>query len=160
MKLRHLPPSGAVVLTATVLVLLASSGQAQAEGATTTKFPVGIESFSTCTNEQVLLTGTFNVVTHSFTNATGFHQHFQLSLSEGKGVGETTGISYIMTQTVQAFDYAGEVPALISEVVGTNLIGQGSAPNQVVKFQLHITVDAQGNVTAFIDSASTTCEGG
>jgi hypothetical protein len=175
MRLNHHLSIRPFALAATVTMIamslmLVSAGPAHAEGATTIRIPLGLEPFDTCApamtgggpGENVLLTGTFNIVQHSFTDAAGgFHDHIQFSLSDAKGVGLTTGISYIMTETVPSFqDVSGQSEAgVISAVVSFNLIAQGSVPNQRVEEHLHITFDAQGNVTSFTSSISTTCHG-
>jgi hypothetical protein len=138
-----------------------STAGADSNGAQVLNSPISIETFSTCTNEGVLVTGVFHIVSQTFTDPAGiFHEHIQLSLSNGKGVGENEGglppTQYVMTEAITSVDTG---PAALTEVLNSNLIGQGSVPNQSIQIRFHITVNANGDVTTDFVSATTSCQG-
>jgi hypothetical protein len=76
-----------------------------------------------------------------------------------KGTGVTTGSEYVSQQTTN-FTFNFPASTLGSEQTITvmfNLIGQGQAPNEVLKGTFHVTVDASGNVTSFVDDFRVKC---
>jgi hypothetical protein len=138
-------------------LMLAWPGTAHAAGATVTRFPVTLEVFPNCTNENVRVTGVFTIVVQTSVDSAGVsHNLFHTSLDQGKGTGETTGFSYVMPETFTTFDVLGPA-SVVAEVINTNLIGVGSVPNQNVQIHTQLTVDAQGNVTASFVDAEATC---
>ena len=109
-----------------------------------------------CTLENVDFT-----VTHNFLfrrtingNTADFGVHINMA---GTGVGETSGANY----TINAADNMDFHVALGTNntfAAHMNMIGQGNVPNFKVHITGHVTVDANGNVTAFLDNFSQTCE--
>jgi hypothetical protein len=90
--------------------------------------------------------------------AGGFHVVFHLDFL-AKGTGPTTGARYV---SIEKVDFAFDAPAttLGHERTRTELftlIGQGTAPNEVLTALLHITVDANGNGTASLDNFRVRC---
>jgi len=70
---------------------------------------------------------------------------------DGTGVGETTGNTYqihevfseVSNTRLDPITNTGEENRIITGI----LIGQGSAPNERVKFSMHMTVNANGDIT-------------
>ena len=57
------------------------------------------------------------------------------------------------TQTVDNFTGTGEVTTLVTQVV----IGHGSVPDAIAQLHFHITVDANGIVSALFSTAKLIC---
>lgn len=113
-----------------------------------------------CNGETVTITsGTFQIVDHVTATSTGaFHVIAEGNAHGVQGVG-TSGASY---QAPGGFWVEMNVTpgAQVNTDVGVfNLIGQGSTPDFRSNGVLHVTVDANGRVTASIDTAAQTCAG-
>jgi hypothetical protein len=119
---------------------------------------VGDVLVNPCNGESVTITsGTFQIVTHeTATSSGGFHLNVAGNAQGVKGVG-TGGASY---QAPGGFwvEMNATPGAQVSTEVGVlNLIGQGTTPDFRQGGVLHVTVDANGNVTASIDRQVETC---
>jgi hypothetical protein len=116
-----------------------------------------------CT-EPVFLEGTFYTVAHTTIDANGgFHSKFQFRLT-GQGEGLSSGDKYVFN-TMLNEDRNSPMGATEAELTFTQtspfkLIRQGSATptdDQQGKFLNHITVNAQGEVTARFLNAEFVC---
>jgi hypothetical protein len=72
------------------------------------------------------------------------------------GVGETSGTEYrIAGSASQTMNMGGaEVTSLTVHEV---FLTRGSAPNQAIGMRTHVTVNANGETTAFVDESATEC---
>jgi hypothetical protein len=128
---------------------------------TITRDDVTGETFvNPCNGETVTLTsGTFQIVIHeTATPSGGFHLIVEGNARGIKGVG-TSGTTY---QVPGGFWFElnvtpGAETTTLTEVF--NLVGKGATPDFRVLGTFHVTVDANGNVTAFVDRDSETCTG-
>jgi hypothetical protein len=121
---------------------------------------VGDVVVNPCNGERVTITaGTFQIVDHvTATSSGGFHVIAEGNAHGVKGIG-TSGASY---QAPGGFWVEMNVTpgAQVNTEVGfLSLIGQGTVPDFRQGGVLHLTVDANGNVTASIDTATQTCTG-
>jgi hypothetical protein len=113
-----------------------------------------------CNGETVTITsGTFQIVIHeTATPSGGFHLIVEGNAQGVKGVG-TSGTSY---QVPGGFWFELNVTPGAETTTETdvfNLVAKGSAPNFRVLGTFHVTIDAKGNVTAFVDNFTETCIG-
>ncbi len=86
----------------------------------------------------------------------GIHvaSHFQ---PQGiSGVGETTGDKYQATGVTQD-EFNATVGVEETFVNNFRIIGQGSGNNYLVHSVFHITFNANGSITAFVDRLSVDC---
>jgi hypothetical protein len=148
--------AAAIGLTGWLIPAQATAGGAQVQNESV----VGDVVVNPCNGEAITITsGTFQIVDQvTSTPSGGFHVIAEGNAHGVHGVG-ASGASY---QAPGGFWVELNVTpgAQASTEVGVfNVIGQGSAPNFRQTGVLHITVDARGNVTAFIDSATQTCTG-
>lgn len=121
---------------------------------------VGEVLVNPCNGEAVTITsGTFQVVAQEIaTSGGGYHLTVAGNARGVRGVG-TSGASY---EAPGGFWVSLNVTpgAQVNTDVGVlNLIGQGDAPDFRSSGVLHVTVDANGRVTASIDNATQTCTG-
>lgn len=93
----------------------------------------------------------------TFDNAGGVHVKFQVNPQGISGYGLTTGNQYQGTGVTQEqFNIKiGEETTFVSNY---NLIGHGKAPDMRVHENFHITVNANGTVTAFVDNINLECQ--
>ncbi len=123
------------------------------------RIPVDGIAHSDCGGEDIAVTGTYHPVTAVTSDGRGgFHLMVHYNI-EAKGTSETTGAQYVVHQRVN-FTLNSPATTLGNEQTRTDmfsLIGQGSAPNEVMTGVVHITVDANGRVTSLVDQLRLKC---
>lgn len=126
------------------------------------KVPINISVFVPCAaggaGEVVNLSGTLHVLFHTTIDASGgFHSTF-LSQPQGvSGTGLTTGDKYQGTGESQS-TFNGKVGFESTFVSNFKIIGQGPGNNFLVHENFHVTVNPNGEVTAFVDNFSVECK--
>jgi hypothetical protein len=73
------------------------------------------------------------------------------------GLGQTTGAKYQATGETEFQTNAKAVPFETSFVNNFKIIGQGPGNNLLIHENMHLTVNANGTVTAVIDNTSVEC---
>jgi hypothetical protein len=123
--------------------------------ATSTTIPVEAIRSGDCTGEDVLLSGRIHLVSHlqSDGSVVGHFNYQGVS-----GVGLTSGTTY-RASTVDNFRLTEPFPTDINSVRSFHLISRGSEDDLLVFALFHITVDANGNITAEIDDLYMKCTG-
>jgi hypothetical protein len=119
---------------------------------------VGDVVVNPCNGESITITsGTFQIVDHvTATPNGGFHVIAEGNAHGVQGRG-TSGATYQAPGGFWVELNATPGAQVDTEVGVFNLIGQGSAPDFRQGGVLHITVDANGTVTASIDNGGSTC---
>jgi len=140
-----------LLLTVTVGVVGAAPALAQA-----TVFhdnidiPFEVVLASPC-GESVHFTGAFHVETHTVDDANG-GAHTQVTANDHKvsGVGVSSGLKYRRVgATVNSFNTNGSLPFEATFTNSFSFIGQGATNNTLLFETFHITVNANGELTAF-----------
>ncbi|HZM25136.1 MAG TPA: hypothetical protein VFC02_25525 [Anaerolineales bacterium] len=154
------------VLLAVALVLIASLSVAQASAKATTvtdnvRIPTDIFVFVPCAaggaGEFVQLSGTLHVLfVTTLDSRGGFHSKFHFQPQGVSGTGLTTGAKYQATGVTQG-TFNGRVGFEQTFVNNFRIIGQGPGNNFMIHENFHITVNANGEVTAFVDNFSVKC---
>lgn len=150
------------MLFACLFALTVSASHAYAassDGAQSISFPVSGEVFNPCNGDVVDFTGEFHDVANVTINNNSFHIVFQDNAQGIHGIGTPSGVSYsgsqhdnfVLNETIGASN--------VTEEGSFTEISQGSAPNFVVHDLLHITVNADGTVTATVDNFTAECRG-
>lgn len=145
---------------------LLHGGLASAEVTTNAKYPIEITDYVACPNnvdgELVALSGDIHqlfIVNISSANKVTMKSHFN---PQGvSGVGQTTGDSYRgtgVTSSMCTFDGNIGFPYTFTYVNNFRLIGQGSGANYTVHMNTHLTINANGIVTATVDNARIDCK--
>ena len=127
------------------------------------KVPIDLYVFVPCalggTGEEVHLTGNLHELMHFTANANGGFQvdsHFQ---PQGlSGIGLTSGAKYQGTGvTSDSFKVSG-LPYEETFINNFRIIGQGPGNNFLVHENFHVTVNANGEMTAFADNFRVECK--
>jgi hypothetical protein len=137
------------------LVALAPMGTAFAEATTTTtitRVPFGFTPLlNPCTGETLDITGTTQILTVTTVDATGAaHTEFHFTTQGVVGVSQETGVTYQLVDAVNIATYDGPLPAVGTALSTFRLVGPGPGNDRVLVFQLHFTINAAGEPTAFV----------
>jgi hypothetical protein len=146
------------------VLALSVAAVAQAEVVQNVSVPVVLSTFIPCANggagEIVDFTGDLHILV-SFTingNNVSGKSHFQ---PQGlKGVGQVTGDQYNAVGVTQESFKGSLQNGQYTETFVNNfrLIGPGPGNNYQVHENAHVTINANGDVTAFIDNLSVDCK--
>jgi hypothetical protein len=94
----------------------------------------------------------------TFSSNGNIHAKIHENLQDVSGVGETTGAKYQITQTIdEEMNLVAAQEATLT--VDVRVIGQGSVPNFLEHVTEHITVNANGDVTATVANLTAECQG-
>jgi len=136
-----------------ILALFQPAGSASALSATSNQIPLHFIRSADCTGELVEIGGTIHVVNQ--TQADGSVMgHF--NYQDITGLGLTSELIY-QTTAVDHVRLSAPFPSSITSVRSFHLISRGAESNLLVTVLYHITVDGNGEVTAFIDELSMQC---
>ena len=146
--------------TALALMGLALPPTARAEVITNDKIPVVIGVIIPCSGDVVLLTGNLHVLITTEVDANGgihLKSHFQ---PQGiSGIGAPSGDKYQGTGVTQAHTNIHPNGAFEDTFVNNyRIIGQGKGNNLLLHTTIHVTVNANGDVTANVLNASAECK--
>ena len=149
-----------------VMLMAALMGRTSALAAASTftdnvQIPFDLFVFVPCAaggaGEDVFLSGTLHVLFHTtIDNSGGFHTKFHFQPQGISGTGLVTGDKYQATGVTQGTDN-GKVGFESTFVNNFKIIGQGPGNNFLVHENFHFTVNANGEVTAFVDNFSVEC---
>jgi hypothetical protein len=156
------------VLLLTVVFSLVFASPAGAKTSTFTasvKIPIAFPVFVSCAlggaGEVVDLSGTLHDVFHTTLQANGsFHVTGHANPQGVIGIGETSGDKYHGTG-VTLFHVNGTArgfPFTFTSVNNFRIIGPGPGNNFLVHENTHVTVNANGTMTAFVDNFKVTCK--
>lgn len=128
------------------------------------KIPADLVVFIPCANggagENVDLSGFLHAVTHVTVTGNNFHVKYHTQPQGISGVGETTGDKYQGTGETQE-QYGGSfVNGQYEDTYVNNfkIIGQGTGNNYLIHENLHVTINANGEVTTLIDNFTADCK--
>jgi hypothetical protein len=153
-----------LVLALTLASSLAAAVSAQATAITTNDFvPFAQINFVPCANggagELVRISGTLHIQQHITINGNraNIKSHFQPQGAGGTGL--TTGDTYNATGVTQEQD---SIPltngaAEFTFINNFRLIGQGPDNNLLVHQTIHVTINANGDVTSTVTDTSIEC---
>ena len=126
-------------------------------------FPVEIETFVPCANggagEIVALSGNLHDLFHVTINGNRFKVKVHTQPQGIRGVGLTTGDGYRGTGVTQETFGGSLINGQASSTFVNNfrVIGQGPGNNFMIHEVVHVTFNAQGELTAVVDQFSVTC---
>jgi hypothetical protein len=107
--------------------------------------------------EEVYLSGTLHFLFRTtFDNRSGFHSKFHAQPQGLGGIGLTTGDKYRGTGVTQD-QFNGKVGSTYTFVNNFRIIGQGPGNNLLIHETLHVTVNANGEVTVSVDNFRAEC---
>jgi hypothetical protein len=160
MNLKKLLPLLALSIVA--LVFAGSQTAARAQATTVTSnasFPF-TETAVTCDNVYVTLTGKMHLLAHVTTDAQGGrHATLQINTEAVKGT-DAAGNSYVSSSTnSDTINEAGSDGAQSEHTVTTKFLlnGKGNLPDLFAKVTMHVTINANGEVTAEVTNVVVNC---
>jgi hypothetical protein len=128
------------------------------------KFNISVPVFISCANngngENVTLSGTLHETYHTTMNNNKFHFKVIDNPQGISGIGDVTGDKYQATSGAE-LQFGGSLNN--GQYGGTyvnnfKLIGQGRGINYLVHETYHVTINANGTVTALLDHLSVECK--
>jgi hypothetical protein len=128
------------------------------------KFPVTIGVFIPCAaggaGEWVLLSGNMHSLSHTTVNGNNFRTKIHNQPQGITGTGLTTGDKYQGTGVTQETFGGSFVNGQFSDTFINNfrIIGQGRGNNYLIHQLFHVTFNANGELTAFVDNFSAECK--
>ena len=138
-----------------IVGLLPASASAETQSSI---FPVDTVAIVPCTLDVVELTGDqHDVFDFTINSNGGFHVKLQVTPQGLSGLDLMTGAKYQETG-VFGYEFNVNVGQVFTGRNDFRLISQGQAANYLVHDNEHVTVDANGNFTAFHDNFSIECE--
>lgn len=153
----------ALALCAAALIPAGAESQVRAQAATVTSnatFPIATTE-AACNGEAVTVTGNFHLLAHVTTDArTGRHVVLQMNTQGVKGTALPSTNVYVSNTTIHDSFNDPETTGGVSThtyVAKFLLIGKGDVPDMLVRSNVHITVNNNGEVTAFTSNSSARC---
>jgi hypothetical protein len=126
--------------------------------------PLSLSVYVSCAaggaGEVVDLAGSLHILTHVTLNAAGGYVFRTHSQPQGvSGSGATTGTKYQGTGVTQETTHAAAagLPYTHTAINNFRIIGRGPDNNYLVHVNTHVTVNANGDVTAEVSHASIEC---
>jgi hypothetical protein len=147
----------------TLLLCLVGAASARGEGAVTETFhfvfPQSFVLLNPCTGHLVAFSGEDDALVHvTIDPAGGLHRVGVVHVSE-TGTDLVTGETFRAVGavlSVDSLDLSGSRSELTLKQ-GTSFVGQGPGNNLIQHETIHVTVDANGDVTASVDQLSIEC---
>jgi len=145
-----------LLLTAAVVCLIPAS----AEVTTNEIVPYSQEIYLPCIGETVSLSGSSHIVSTVTIDATGgIHLQSHAQLVGVSGTGLTSGDTYRAAGTEQNSENTNAPLPFTSSYVATfRLIGRGPGADFWLHQTIHLTINADGTVTADISNTSGSCK--
>jgi len=115
--------------------------------------------FGDCSLEEVHLVGTESVKAHVVTDSQG-RDHLKISgLIDVEGTGLDSGAQYSGRQSFEEhFDPdISDYPMTFTFTLNHLLIGHGAIENQTLHQTTHLTINANGDLTALVQTINTSC---
>jgi hypothetical protein len=117
-------------------------------------------AFDSCAGELLEFHIREQLVVHERVDASGgIHFHLVINDKGSTAVGLSSGVTWHQVGATRETDnIRGEAPVAVSFVNVFNLISNGSAPNLLIHQLFHITINANGVVTALVDRSRIECK--
>ena len=154
------------VLTAVVAgIALLGAATPAAAGTSTQIVPenvTGMVFLDPCTAEHIIITsGTLQLLVSMSDTTSGLHLVVHGNAQGVTATGESTGDMYRLSGDfwIEENVAATGFPLVVQMVETHDVISAGSAANFLVHLVSHLTINADGSVTAAVDTASAECRG-
>ncbi len=132
----------------------------RAEVVTNITLPYAAGIFIPCVPEIAIVTGELHVlISQEVDSNGGIHLKTHFQPKGVSGVGTVTGVKYQATGVTQAHTNIHSGLAFEDTFVNNfRIIGQGPGNNLLVHMTLHVSVNANGDVTATVENTSVECQ--
>lgn len=128
---------------------------------TNLKMPINIGVFIPCAaggaGEVVVLSGNLHVLLQTTINDNSFHAKAHVQPQGISGTGSVTGDTYHGTGVTQS-QFNGTVGEEFTFINNFRIIGQGRGNNLLIHETFHVTVNANGEITAEVDNFRSECK--
>ncbi|MDR7079536.1 hypothetical protein J2Y03_004594 [Neobacillus niacini] len=122
------------------------------------KLPFLILAINECNGESITIDGTINILFKQNTTPSGnFHVTVHSNI-HGQGTGDQ-GNLYVVNETSNDHFTTNNQQFENTFNLSIRVISKGTAPNFLLHAQIHLTVNANGDVTATISVFDTECRG-
>ena len=113
-----------------------------------------------CTGEDIHVVGDAKIVNHAVVDASG-GAHFRVmsNLQGVRGTGLTSGRAYRVVDSESTVFLEGPLPQVTTLVGTLSFVSQGRADNFLGHATTHVTINANGELTADVAIESTECRG-
>lgn len=159
--MQHRRFSSAVLITALFTLLAFASAPAQASATQYDEPVAGVIVYNECNGEFVVLTSGY---AHLNTNITsnpngGSHVVVHLNFQDIEGRGDTTGATYRFVGSEHySFNTQPGAAYTLTSTSHRGAVSQGPTPNAIFQVVSHITINANGDVTAAFSNYRIICQ--
>jgi hypothetical protein len=150
-----------LIVFAFVAVFGVRASQAQATVSNTRfDFPINNGSlFDQCTGDNVTFNGTLHLMIHQVSHPDG-DAFFSLRLDyqDVVGVGDPSGNTYRIqnsSHSIQDLRVTGPFEEIVTN--DGHVISEGSSPNEMMRFTLHLVINANGQVQVDVQKVENVC---
>jgi len=149
-----------IIITTILLLIFVAGGLAKDNYKWEEKFDiVDMPVWNECTGEWITFNGTWHVSDHAVEDSSGglhlkMHDNYHLV-----GVGDSSGTEYVASRiwNYQINDF--DLPYEFTEIIKLSLISKGKETNSIFQMRVHITLNANGEVTADFAEEKIICTG-
>jgi hypothetical protein len=125
--------------------------------------PISYTGYTYCysngASEYIQISGTIHFLTHTTLDSQGgAHIVYHTNYAGVSGVGMTTGAKYQASGSSQYTYNARSLPYTTTGTSSFRLIGQGQNTNYLVHYTFHVTVNANGELTAIVSNFRMECK--
>ncbi len=138
--------------------LASTSAQSASTFTTNEVIPFGF-AFEGC-EETVVVSGRLHILMHGTISSSGnIHSKVHFQPQNIRGFGLTSGAEYVFPGVLQeTVNLNGPAPVTHTFVNNFELIGRGRVPNLVFHLNTHLTINANGDMTAAFAHVTTDCK--
>jgi hypothetical protein len=140
--------------TSTTNSIVALQTGAPQSGTVQISLPVDTTVNNDCAGELVDLAGTDHLIIHETINGNNTNINFSENFKDIVGIGETSGDGYFTTSTSHDHITAHKGQTVSGQ---QKLVMTGPTTQLTVFLQLHFTINSNGEVTAFVDTFTSSC---
>jgi hypothetical protein len=109
--------------------------------------------------ESVFLSGDLHILSHVTIDPNGVYRYQDHYQPQGiSGTGSVSGAKYQATGVTRYSGKFGGLPYTYSYVNNFRIIGQGPGNNYLVHENIHVTVNANGEMSAYVDNWRVDCK--
>ena len=118
--------------------------------------------FNSCTGEIInIISGIWHIEYTDIYNGSKENYQFHTNTSHYKLINKTTGVEYTgsyVSNASYSFNYINYFPFTYTSTLSVLLTTPGGGNNSILKADFHLTIDANGNETAYVDNFRAGCQ--
>lgn len=142
-------------------ITIAASEAALAQAVREVISPVVLAVFNQCNGQTILVDGKLTTLVRSDGDGSGGSHLLIHIVSKGTAVDEMSAVDYVYSEEfLQEIQTSGTTQQVaLTQVLNHVLTSQGQSGNAFLKITAHVTVNANGVVTATVSNVDTGCRG-